>query len=435
MVSFLHSADWQIGKPYARVTDPDKRARLRQVRLDAIGRIGARIDATTTMLLVAGDLFDSPTPSSSDVSAVCAALGQLPISVIVIPGNHDHGAPGSVWHGPFFQAEQRRRAPNLQVLLDRQPLELTDAVILPCPLLRRTDSEDPCGWLRRVDWHTLPSEKPRIVLAHGAVHHFGATDFDPHLQSPASLPDRTDDSDGGDNTGADDTDEENPANGKNQLRLEGDWLEQVDYIALGDWHGLKRVSAKAWYSGTPEPDRFPRADDYEAGHVLRVGVERGSLPRVSPVATGCLGWHPLRFHCGDDGDLERLEGQLDRRLEGRVGQDLVLLELSGSLSLEGQERLEDLIERLEAQLLRLKRRGGCAVTPTAEELATLEGRPADPLISRVAGRLRERLELAVADVADGDNPDSGAVGSETSRVEILQRALMELHRALAVAGD
>lgn len=49
--------------------------------------------------------------------------------------------------------------------------------------------------------------------------------------------------------------------------------------------------------------------------------------------------------------------------------------------------------------------------------------------------MRERLELAVADVADGDNPDSGAVGSETSRVEILQRALMELHRALAVAGD
>jgi DNA repair exonuclease SbcCD nuclease subunit len=64
MVSFLHSADWQIGKPYARILDPDKRARLRQVRLDAIGRIGSHIDATTAFLLVAGDLFDSPTPSS-----------------------------------------------------------------------------------------------------------------------------------------------------------------------------------------------------------------------------------------------------------------------------------------------------------------------------------------------------------------------------------
>ena len=36
MLSFLHSADWQIGQPYARVKDPDKRARLRQVRLEAL---------------------------------------------------------------------------------------------------------------------------------------------------------------------------------------------------------------------------------------------------------------------------------------------------------------------------------------------------------------------------------------------------------------
>ena len=36
MLTFLHSADWQIGKPYARVQDPDKRARLRQARIEAI---------------------------------------------------------------------------------------------------------------------------------------------------------------------------------------------------------------------------------------------------------------------------------------------------------------------------------------------------------------------------------------------------------------
>ena len=41
MVRFLHSADWQIGKPYARVPDPEKRARLKQVRFEAIARLGA----------------------------------------------------------------------------------------------------------------------------------------------------------------------------------------------------------------------------------------------------------------------------------------------------------------------------------------------------------------------------------------------------------
>ena len=182
MLSFLHSADWQIGKPYARVQDPDKRARLRQVRIEAIGRIGAQIaPSKASLLLVAGDLFDSPTPSSSDVSAVCQAIGKLELPVLVIPGNHDHGAPGSVWHTPFFQAEQRRRAPNLQVLLERQPLELDQAIVLPCPLLRRTDSHDPTAWVRQLDWSTLPAEKPRLLLAHGSVHGFGATDLDTHL--------------------------------------------------------------------------------------------------------------------------------------------------------------------------------------------------------------------------------------------------------------
>ena len=79
----MHSADWQIGKPYARVLDPDKRARLRQVRLEAIGRLAdhARQQAVQ-LVVVAGDLFDSPTPSSSDVSSVCAAIGAIPCPVL-----------------------------------------------------------------------------------------------------------------------------------------------------------------------------------------------------------------------------------------------------------------------------------------------------------------------------------------------------------------
>ena len=165
MLSFLHSADWQIGKPYARVQDPDKRARLRQVRIEAIGRIGQHLEAQQAVfLLVAGDLFDSPTPSDSDVSAVCQAIGKLPVPVLVIPGNHDHGGHGGVWDSSFFRQEQQRRAPNLQVLLERQPLELEEALLLPCPLLRRSDSEDPTAWVRQLDWRTLPADGGAYLL-------------------------------------------------------------------------------------------------------------------------------------------------------------------------------------------------------------------------------------------------------------------------------
>jgi DNA repair exonuclease SbcCD nuclease subunit len=401
MPTFLHSADWQIGKPYARVHDPDKRARLRQVRLEAIDRIGAHIAAdppqnAAAALLVAGDLFDSPTPSASDVSAVCAAIGALPIPVLVIPGNHDHGAPGSVWHGAFFREECQRRAPNLQVLLERRPLLLEEAVILPCPLLRRSDSADPSGWLRQLDWASLPTDRPRLVLAHGSVQGFGATDLDP----------------------AGDGDEENPRHEGNRLRLEGDWLNEVDYIALGDWHGLKHVPPKAWYAGTPEPDRFPRSEDYSAGQVLRVTVERGGTPEVLTCATGALQWHPLQFHCNDDDDLNRLERQLDTLLDHRVGHDLLRLELSGSLSLAGQQRCGALLERLEAQLLRLKQRGACAIAPSPDELETLTQRPGDPLVALVAQQLHQQLISSQA-APDATDPDREAV---------IRLALSDLHR-------
>ena len=375
------------------MADPDKRARLRQARIEAIGRIAAHCATSgAAALVVAGDLFDAPTPAASDVSAVCAAIGAIGCPVLVIPGNHDHGGAGSVWHDAFFQAERQRRAPQLQVLLERQPLELDELVVLPCPLLRRSDSADPCGWLNQLNWSALPAAKPRLVLAHGSIQGFGASD-------PAG-----------------DGDDENPANANNLLRLDPRWLEQVDYVALGDWHGLKQVGAKAWYAGTPEPDRFPRHSDYRAGVVLQVHLQRGQLPRVEPLPTGALGWHPLQAQLHSNADLERLERQLEALLGDRVGRDLVLLEQGGSLSLEAHRRYGSLLQRLEAQLLRLKRRGHCGEAPAEAELAALTSRPGDPLISQVAAALQ--CELATA---DGE------------AVEPLQQALATLHRAVLQA--
>lgn len=389
MLSFLHSADWQIGKPYARVSDPDKRARLRQVRIEAIGRIAALAHQhQAAFLLVAGDLFDSPTPNRSDISAVCQAIGQLSLPVLVIPGNHDHGAPGSVWHSTYFRSEQQRRAPNLQVLLEREPLELDQAVLLPCPLLRRHEALDPTAWIRSLNWSALPSSKPRILLAHGSVQGFQASDLD--------------------------ADDDNPASANNRLQLDGPLLEQLDYVALGDWHGLKQVNAKTWYSGTPEPDRFPRSDDYQASQVLHIRVSRGGLPKVQALPSADLLWLQRSAHFDSDAAVEQLERQLERDLGHEPGRHLLLLEESGSLSLEGHRRYGQLLERLEAQLLRLKRRGQCQPAPSGSELAALTSRPADPLIARVAATLQAELSSCT-------NP---------AQTALLQQALGELHRCV-----
>jgi DNA repair exonuclease SbcCD nuclease subunit len=337
-------------------------------------------------VVVAGDLFDAPTPSASDVSAVCAAIGRIACPTVVIPGNHDHGGPGSIWQSPLLASERQRRAPALLVLEQRQPLELEQLVVLPCGLQQRHDSNDPCGWLDQIDWSGLPPDKPRLVLAHGGVSGFAGSDLD----------------------------DEHPSGPANLINLKADWLGQVDYVALGDWHGCKQVHPKAWYSGTPEADRFPRSADYRSGQVLAVTLQRGAPPRVTAQPCGAVGWHPLQVTLNGDADLNSLEQQVEALLGERVGADLLLLELSGLLSINGQQRLDRLLQRWDAQLLRLKRRGQVGLSADAAELQELAQQTDAPLVAAVARQLQQQLGA-------GDHDGT------------LAQALLELHRSVADA--
>src|SRR5690606_34608218 len=99
---------------------------------------------------------------------------------------------------------------------------------------------------------------------------------------------------------------------------------------------------KAWYAGTPEPDRFPKGN--EPGQVLIVTVERDVAPRVERIPTGAIGWHELNFSFSGDEDLSRLRKQMDELLAGRVHVDLVRLTLTGSLGMREAAELESAIE-------------------------------------------------------------------------------------------
>jgi DNA repair exonuclease SbcCD nuclease subunit len=385
----IHTADWQIGKPYGTVADEQKRFRLQQERIAAIGRIRDVVRLQEAQLvLVAGDLFDSPTPDSTAVLEVLELIGEMEVPVLVIPGNHDHGAPGTVWHRDDFQRHQRHQAPNLQLLLERQPLVLDSAVVLPCPLLRNQDSSDPTQWLRALDWSALPTDRPRIVLAHGGVHGFGGRDYE--------------------------GDEEAQAGANNLIDLAALPAGQIDYIALGDWHNLKQISAQAWYPGTPEPDRFDHGEGNQRGQVLLVELQRGITPEVKPQQTGRIRWHNLKIRFSGDDDLDRFDRQLEEVTAGRVARDLLRLEVSGSLSLAGHRRYQQLLDDLQNRLLRLRIKGECQQAPEATELEQLTARSEDPLIAQVAQQLQQRLSCET-------DPDS----DEASRI---RTALCELFR-------
>jgi DNA repair exonuclease SbcCD nuclease subunit len=384
-VCFLHTSDWQIGKPFAGIQDVQKRSQVQRERLGVLDRIGrAAREHAAEFIVVTGDLFDSPRATKPDVSAVCAAIGKMQLPVAVIPGNHDHGGPGCLWEQLFFRREQAELAPNLRILLQPEPVELGQAVLFPCPLLRRHEARDTTEWLRTPDpaWSRF-GERPRIVLAHGSVQGFGARDDEEDMDPSAA----------------------------NLLDLSRLRPGIFDYIALGDWHGRKQVGPLAWYAGTPEFDRFAKGDENDPGHVLVVTATRGALPQVEPVRTGRLGWHQVFHAFSDDASVDQLKDQVDTLIAGRALQDLMLLEVEGSLGLKAATRLDELLEAWEARLLRLKLVNRTVVAPTDAEIEALTQRAEDPLIARVAGRLVQE-----------------AAGSGAT-AEVARVALRELHAA------
>lgn len=413
-ITFIHSADWQLGKPFASIADPAKRVRVQQERIEAIRRIGGVVrECQAQCVVVAGDLFDSPTPTHATISAALGAIAEIGVPVVAIPGNHDHAGPESFWEQPFFQRERSRLAPNFHLLTTRAPHIITfrdraedeaSVALLPCPLLRRHEPDDPTTWLRSYDFSQI-GDIPRIVIAHGSTISFTAVGGSTH-----------------------DDDDHGNARAANTIALDRLPLDEIDYIALGDFHGFSAAGPKAWYAGTPEIDRFPKTGQ-EPGHVARVTVGRGNTPTVAAIRTGRLRWLAVNVtldaaaaNAGDQHEPtmhgpasvdDALAQATQPRAEGEPGFDgcLVDASISGTVSLAGRAELDTILESWEARLVRLELDDSVRVAPTLDEIHDLAARSDDPIISRVAAELVQRLEA----------------GGPDNELDVIRQALFMLH--------
>ena len=372
-LTFLHTADWQLGKPFASMSDAAKRHRLQQERLHSIQRMRDQVAKSgAAFIVVAGDVFDSSQATKATVSAACAAIGSLQVPVFIIPGNHDHAGAGSIWQQPFFKREQEQLAPNLRVILTPEPVILENAIIFPAPLLRRHDAGDPTAWIPAASENTVfPPDLPRIVLAHGTIQGFGSTQ---------------EDDDGGSSV-------------VNWIDLSRLPAGEIDYIALGDWHGTKQVGEKAWYSGTPEIDRFPKGEGNDPGNLLVVTVSRAAAPVVEKIPCSQFLWKEMEFYFSDDASLGLFTSKMDETLGPRSEDQLLRLSLHGSLGIEASGELEKILGSWESRLLRLKLIHRVTIAPTAEEITSLTQRTGDPLIATVASQLISQIHGTDEDAA------------------------------------
>lgn len=292
---FIHCADLHLGKPFGSF-DEDTRAALKAARLEALRAIGnLAVERGAELVLIAGDTFDAEAPPSRLVRrAIDIMAGFSSLQWIWMPGNHDSLAAVDLW-----ERIERDKPENVILATQTQEIEIgQDGAILPAPPAVRSPGFDLTEWMSHAD----TGNRIRIGLAHGGVTDFGSEDG-----GLATIPpDRAEQSD-------------------------------LDYLALGDWHGQMAIGQKSWYAGAPEADGFKGHAD--AG-VLLVSIDAHGTPaRIEPIPVGRFKWHRLEisFFAGSD-PVETLMMALP---DADRADSLVKLIGSGRLTLSELARLRE----------------------------------------------------------------------------------------------
>ncbi len=347
MFRFLHASDLHIGKRFGTMPD-ELRGRLREARHTVLDRLAAQARAGgAETVLLAGDSFDTETPSPAMLRQALAAMaGHAPLRWIILPGNHDSLLADELW-----AATCAALPGNVVLATEAAPLALApDVVILPAPCTTRRPGRDLTGWM---DGAATPEGALRIGLAHGAIQSFSE--------------------DGG---------------GLDIIAPDRASRAGLDYLALGDWHGQMPIGPRSWYSGAPEPDRFKHD---QPGRALLVSLAGpGAVPDVKPVETGSFDWCslPLDLLSGDDGAAaltERLPAGPVRR------QTLLRVVAAGRLRPQARAGLEAAIAAVAPEFAFLQL--------DAESLATdCESDDLDA-IDR-AGALRQAADALLTDSLD-----------------------------------
>ncbi|HEV7337786.1 MAG TPA: metallophosphoesterase [Bosea sp. (in: a-proteobacteria)] len=353
MFRFIHSSDLHIGKRFGNMPE-ELRGRLRDARHTVLDRLAAQARAAGAgTILLAGDCFDTETPSPAMLRQALAAMaGHTGLRWVMLPGNHDSLLADELW------AAARSALPaNVVLATEPEPILLEATVaLLPAPCTTRRPGRDLTEWMDRA---ATPEGALRLGLAHGAIQSFsedgsGLDIIAPDRASRAGL----------------------------------------DYLALGDWHGQMAVNTRSWYSGTPEPDRFKHG---EPGRALQVALPGpGAVPEVTPVETGSFAWRSLSLELlsGDDA-AALLAAQLPAGAARR--QTLLRVIASGRLRPAARMAFEAEIAAVSPEFADLQ---------LDNEALTADCEDTDLDAIDRAGALRQAAELLLAESLDESRPEA-----------------------------
>ena len=309
MTRFLHTGDWQLGMTRHFFSE-GVQERFAQSRFDTIrelGRIAKEEDCQ--FMVVCGDVFESNLVDRKTVSRALEALKDVPVSVYLLPGNHDPLNEASVYRSTTFL---ERKPAHVHVIEDTTPIRVDEGIeIVGIPWTSKRPLQDlvalTTGKLEPI------VDTLRVCVSHGMVDNLSPTPDDPALISLHAA--------------------------ENAISQ-----NKIHYLALGDRHSLTEVgdSGRIWYAGTPEPTDY---NEVKPGFALVATInEEGVTTKEVNVGR----WKFIEREQVDlntKEDIEALRGWLEN-LEDKE-RTVVKLRLVGALSLSFHGELEELLSHVQ----------------------------------------------------------------------------------------
>ena len=287
-MKLIHTADLHLGaRSTAHLSRSAAKARRREL-LEVFGRIAELAKKEGAAVLIAGDLFDTASPSRDTVEYVLGTIrASAEVEFFCLPGNHDSHA---------FPSED---IPSNLTLFGHewQTATVGDVAI---------HGISPDG---AIPYDAFPGDptKKNVVLLHGDRRTGGRN-------APGAVL---------------------------LTRLSG---KGIDYLALGHYHSFEAGALDERgvyaYAGTPAGRGFDEA--FPCGVVMIDTAEAPITPRFIPM--GARELHLVEVDVSEAADIRAMEAAIAKATDGIPPEDLVRVELTGALPPEAPQRDTLLLE-------------------------------------------------------------------------------------------
>jgi DNA repair exonuclease SbcCD nuclease subunit len=367
MIRILHTADVHLGHefPALREKGPDHRRQL-LATFDQIINLATR--QNVSLLLIAGDLFDTNAVLGKPVRAVLATFKKLEaagIRACILPGTHDAYSEDSIYRFVDLPANVTVLTPQ-RVYQTYADLDLTvygkafDGKLVGSSALQGLSCR--------------ANSRLHVGMAYCSLRMEGATDREAMLVD------------------------------KDEIGSSG-----FDYLALGHWHSFRDCSqgaTKAFYCGSPEPISV---DQKGAGSVALVTIHDRGRVDVQQIRVGGRVFDEMTINV----ELVKSFEEIAQIISTKADPDLILqVTLKGTPDLEHELDAHELEEELRGQFFCLR-----VLDRVSERLddVPMEDYPQDT----VAGGFIRGMEARMAKCS----PDEKGIYAEALRlgVALIQR--------------